>query len=289
MVWVTKASGKIEKFNVNKVRRTCIRAGASKELAESISKNVQQRIKNGMTTRDILDITLSMLRREMPQIAMRYDLKGALLRLGPSGFSFEELIASMLREYGYKAKVHSLIKGGSEIIHEIDVIASIPIKVPKGIDTPDMKSYAIECKYHASPGIYTGVKDVLYTYARFLDLQDGHKKGYTQKFDTSWLATNTKFSNDVIKYAEFKGIRLLSWDYPKGNSLRDMMTQKHLYPITVLHKLDTNTQGKLAQAGVILINTILRIPTDKLSQDTGISRRIINELKVESEKIYNHQ
>ncbi len=285
MVWVTKADGKIVKFNVNRIKKTCRRAGASKELAEKVAQLVQRKIKNGMTTREVLNITLHLLRREMPHVAARYDLKGALLRLGPGGFTFEQLIATVLKEHGYNTKVHSIIKGGSGINHEIDVIASKPIKVPSGINTPDMKNYAIECKYHSSPGIYTGVKDVLYTYARFLDIRDGCKKGFCQKFDQSWLATNTKFSKDVIKYAQAKGIRLLSWDYPKGNSLRDLMSEKKLYPITALHKLDTNTQGKLANAGIVLINEIVKVDAIKLNRETGVSLRIIKELKIESEKI----
>ena len=285
MVWITKASGKIVKFNVNKVKRTCRRAGASRELAEQVSRRVQQKVKNGMSTREVLNITLHLLRRDMPHVAARYDLKGALLRLGPGGFPFEQLVAKILREIGYKTKVHSMIKGGSGIMHEIDVIASKSIKAPKYIKRQDMKNYAIECKYHASPGIFTGVKDVLYTYARFLDIQDASKKGISQKFDQSWLATNTKFSRDVIKYAQAKNIRLLSWDYPKGNSLKDIMTKNKLYPITALHKLDTNTQGKLAAAGIVLINEILNTDTTKLNRETGISVRIIKELKLEAEKI----
>ncbi|MBU3904736.1 MAG: restriction endonuclease [Nanoarchaeota archaeon] len=285
MVWITKSTGKIVKFNINKIRRTCRRAGASKQLADQIAKKVEQKVTGGMSTQEVLNITLHLLRRDMPTVAMRYDLKGSLLRLGPSGFSFEQLVASVLKSHGYKTKINSILKGGSGITHEIDVIASKSIKVPKGIDTPDMKNYVIECKYHASPGIYTGVKDVLYTYARFLDIQDASKKGLGPKFDQSWLATNTMFSKDVIKYAEAKGIRLLSWNYPRGNSLRELMVQNNLYPITALHTLDTNTQGKLATVGIVLINEMVKIDPTILSQKTGISIRIIKQLQTEAEKI----
>ena len=95
MVWIVKASGKMEKFNVNKVKRTCRRAGASRELADRIARQVQQRVKPGMTTKEILNITLSLLRREIPDVATRYDLKGALLRLGPGGFVLLTLIQQL--------------------------------------------------------------------------------------------------------------------------------------------------------------------------------------------------
>ncbi len=284
-MWVVKASGKMEKFNVNKVRRTCVRAGASKDVAERISKQVQQRVRNGMSTQEILTMTLSLLRRETPQIAARYDLKGALLRIGPAGFIFEELIAQVLREHGYKTRVHNMIKGGSEVMHEIDVIAIKPTVVPKIVDVPSSKTYAIECKYHNSPGIYTGVKEVLYTFARFLDLQDGYKKGFCEKFDQSWLVTNTKFSRDTLKYGISKNIRMLSWDHPKGESLRDLIEQKKLYPITVLRNLDTNTQGKLAQSNIVLVNTLLNTKIEKLSLKTGISVKKLQELIKEAQNI----
>lgn len=285
MVWVVKASGKMEKFNVNKVRRTARRAGASKETAETVARQVQQRVKNGMSTGEILNITLSLLRKDMPQVAAKYDLKGALLRLGPSGFAFEYLVAEVLKAHGYKTKVHSMIKGGSGVMHEIDVIALKPIKSPKTVNIPKLTTYQIECKYHASPGIFTGLKDVLYTYARFLDLQDGHKKGYCQRFDQAWLATNTKFSRDVIRYAVPSNIRLLGWDYPAGEALRDLIDEKKLYPITVLRKLDTNTQGKLAHSNIVLLNSLLNTDIEKLNLMTGISVNKLKELRTEAEKI----
>ena len=63
------------------------------------------------------------------------------------------------------------------------------------------------------------------------------------------------------------------------------MDKKKLYPITSLRRLDTNTQGKLAHANIILVNTILKTDIRKLNKRTGISLRILNELKQEAEKI----
>jgi hypothetical protein len=283
-MWITKASGKLEKFNVNKVRRTCMRAGAARELADKVAKQVQQRVRNGMSSSDILNMTLSMLRREMPDVAARYDLKGALLRLGPTGFIFEELIAQLLREHGYSAKVHSLIKGGSGVIHEVDVIAVKTIKKSTILNSSS-KVYSIECKYHNSPGIFTGIKDVLYTYARFLDLQDGFKAGTCQKFDQPWLVTNTRFSRDVLQYAVAKNLRLMSWDYPAGESLRDMIDQKKLYPITVLRTLDVDTGIKFANANIVFVNTLLKTSIEKLNQKTGVPVKKLKELILEAQRV----
>ncbi|MDD5416636.1 MAG: restriction endonuclease [Candidatus Aenigmarchaeota archaeon] len=283
-MWIVKASGRMEKFNINKVKRTCIRAGVSRDDANKIANQVAARVRSGMSTRDILNITLSLLKKKAPQAGIKYDLKGALMRLGPAGFIFEELVSQILKEYGYTAKVHSLIKGGSGVIHEVDIVAGKPITSKSGIES-GIKYYSIECKYHNAPGIYTGLKDVLYTYARFLDLQDGFKKGYTQKFDQPWLCTNTKFSSDVISYALSKNIRLLSWDYPAGESLSKMIEDKKLYPITMLRNLDTNTQGNLAKSNIIFCKTLVETKIEKLNQKTGISIRKLKELREQAAKI----
>ena len=61
---------------------------------------------------------------------------------------------------------------GHCVSHEIDIVAS-----------KQEKQYMIECKYHNMPGIYTCLKEVLYTYARFLDLVEGSQNKTCQKFD----------------------------------------------------------------------------------------------------------
>jgi len=49
---------------------------------------------------------------------------------------------------------------GKCVNQEIDVVAENP-----------SGRYMIECKFHNVP-IYTGLKEVMYTYARFLDVKD---------------------------------------------------------------------------------------------------------------------
>ena len=89
MILVTKSSGSTEPFNREKILRTCMRAGASKQTAEKISSEIEKKIYNGISTREILKLVLSLLKKENTAAASRYDLSGALLRLGPAGFGFE--------------------------------------------------------------------------------------------------------------------------------------------------------------------------------------------------------
>jgi hypothetical protein len=281
-IFVVKASGETENFDPAKIRRTCLRAGASDDLADRVVKEVTRRVRQGMSTHEILEMIIELLGKEQPHIAARYDLKGAVMRLGPAGFAFEALLAEVLREYGYTAVVHNMVQGAC-VVHEIDVIATKPYEPRPGLK--ELKTYMVEAKYHHATGIYTGLKEALYTYARFLDLQEGNKLGKCQRFDQPWLATNTKFSPEALAYATCRGVMLLGWAYPVGNSLQDMLEAKQLYPITVLRTLDFDSQIKMATHKLMLIKDLIRVPTQKLQQITGLSDRKLRDMIAEAEMI----
>jgi len=269
-MWVVKASGETEKFDKEKIKRTCLRAGASEKLATKIANKIESKAYEGISTKEILDITLRLLRKEMIPLAARYDLKGAMFRLGPAGFAFEKLVAEILKEYGYETMVHSMIKGAC-IYHEIDIVAT---KMIKG----KPKVYMIECKYHNLPGVYSKVKDILYTYARFLDLTEGYKKAFCQKFNKPWLISNTKFSEDTIQYATCKNILLTGWRYPLGLGLEKFIEKKKLYPITMLRGLDKYSQEKLATAGLVLAIDLIKKDIKELNKLTGINIKKLKSL-----------
>lgn len=281
---VTKASGEREEFNPEKLRQTCLRAGAPEWLADKVVKAVEKNIYDGIPTKKILRMAIGILDREMPHVAAKYDLKGAIMRLGPAGYEFENLVAELLREYGYRTSVHNIVKGYC-IEHEVDVIAE------KAIDGKK-ETGMIECKYHNASGIFSGVKDVLYTYARFEDLQQGAKLSKIN-FTQCWLASNTKFSSDVIKYASCRKIILIGWKYPEKADSRDknavpslkrMLDEKKLYPITILRTIDMDSQEKLSAAGFMFCKDLIRNGMEKLEQ-TGINRRKLKELITEAETV----
>jgi Holliday junction resolvase len=273
-MWVVKASGETEYFDIYKIKRTCIKAGATQALANKIAREVERKVHDGVSTREILHITLKLLEKQKPFIAARYDLKGAIFRMGPAGFAFEHLVAEILKEYGFKTKVHSMIRGFC-VEHEIDVIA-----------TENGKNYMIECKYHNLPGIYTGLREAMYTYARFLDLVKGSENKCCQKFDQPWLVCNTRFSEDAIQYSECAGLRLLGWNYPEEN-LREMIEKKKLYPITMLRKLDRESQEKLADSGLVLIKDLTELSIKELNKITKIPVKRLKSLCEEAGEIYH--
>lgn len=265
-MYVTKASGKKEEFKPKKVLGTLLRAGASRELADKVVKEVKEKVRDGTTTKEILKTTLKLLKKKKPEVGAIYDLKRAIMSLGPTGFPFEKFFAEILRNYGYEVQLNRNLKG-KLISHEIDIIAKKDF------------TYMVENKYHGSVGLYTNSKVALYTYARFLDLKE--------KFDYPWLVTNTRLSPKAAKYAKGVKMKVTSWQYPKNENLRDLIENKKLYPITILKSVDESVKLKLFNSKIMLVLDLLKYNLEGLSKKTGISKEMSEKIIEEAQKIYN--
>jgi len=263
-MYVVKASGEKEEFDIEKIRRTCLRAGASKELADRISKEVEKKAHDGMTTKEIRDLVLKLLEEE-PRAAAKYDLKRAIMSLGPAGFTFEKFMAEVLENYGYKTKVGEVLRGKC-VDHEIDIVAE-----------KDGKRYLVECKYHNAPGIYTDLKVALYTHARFLDLG--------KNFDHVWLICNTKCTNEARRYAKCVGLKITSWRYPRRESLEKMIEKKNLYPVTILKSVKGLARDGLFQAGIMLAKDLSSYELEDLKRRTGLPQDTLNKIMEEVRRV----
>jgi len=267
---VRKGSGELEPFNPDKVRSAAMRSGANPDLAERVVASVRNRIRSGATTKDIYRLVFTLLKKEDERSASRFGLKSALLKLGPAGYSFETFFSEVLHEHGYETHLRQTLQGAA-IKHEIDVVAK-----------NTNKTYMIECKYHNVAAIRCRSPDVLYTYARFLDLVEGHEMGKCDKIDLPWLATNTKFSTDVLAYASYKGMLLTGWGYPKENSLQQLIESKLLYPITILPALDKFAKTRFEAANLMLVKDLLGHTEKELLKKTGIPRKTMNAIIAEA-------
>ena len=263
---VIKASGKKEEFKPKKVLGTLLRAGASKKLANEVLEEVEKKVKEGTTTKEILENTLRLLKNKKPEVGAIYDLKRAIMGLGPTGFPFEKFFAEVLKNYGYEVQLNRNLKG-KFITHEIDIIAKKDF------------TYMVENKYHGSVGLYTNSKVALYTYARFLDLKD--------KFDYPWLVTNTRLSPKAVKYAKGVNMKVTSWQYPKNENLRNLIEKKKLYPITILKSVDDSVKVKLFNSKIMLVLDLLNYNLEELIKKTKISENISKKILDEARRIYD--
>lgn len=254
-IYVIKADGRRFPFDEGKVRRTCVRAGASKDMANRIVEKVSRQIYQDIPTRKIYKIVLDALSSEATGYVVRhrYRLKEAIRRMGPAGTQFEEFVAKILESQGYQINsLRSKIKGKC-ISHEVDISAYLKVTD---------KRYIIECKYHNLLGIFTGIKESLYTHARFLDLRSN--------FDAEILVTNTKVSSDVIAYASCIGQDILSWRFPPERGLERLIEEHGLYPITIL-PLSRKEISVLYKLGITLAKDLLQRDTERLSLESGMS------------------
>ena len=266
MVEVVKFSGEKEKFNPKKIIGTLKRAGASKEQSKRILKNVQDNLRDGITTKEILDMVFAGL-RETPGIAAKYDLKRALMALGPGGYTFEKYFADVLRHYGYESKINQMIKG-KRIMQEVDIAAKKD------------STYMVECKYYNYPGNYAGTKETMYTYARFLDTNSR-----MHNFDFPWLATNTKCSWSAIEYSKGVGLKITSWKYPAKESLQRLVEAKKLYPVTVLKTVNKFAKQRLLDSGITMINTLVEKDSKEILRKVNISESELRKAILESKQV----
>lgn len=266
---ITKADGRKVFFNPNKIVKTCMRAGASKDATNRVLKKIRGHIYRGVNTRDIYKLVLVALSEEKggTVIKQRYQLKDAIMKLGTTGYVFENYVGEILKYSEFKIKkIRGKVRGECAI-HEIDLIAFAK-----------NKKILVECKYHSKPGTYTGLKESLYTHARFLDT-----KYY---FDAEYLVCNTKVSNHAKKYAKCVNQQILSWRYPSNNSLEKIIETNHLYPITILN-INSKELGIFLHHGIMLAKNLLEYSEFELSKKTGINiRRIRNFQKLTQQVIY---
>ena len=69
---LTKSDGRKVLFDFDKIVSTCIRAGASRNLAEEIAQKIYEQSYNGMTTKEIYKKILGFLKtQDYPKIEHR--------------------------------------------------------------------------------------------------------------------------------------------------------------------------------------------------------------------------
>ncbi|MCD5381801.1 MAG: ATPase [Candidatus Pacebacteria bacterium] len=271
---ITKADGTQEPFRPEKLRASLRRAGATKHEVDAILRDIEQWLTEGVKTQAIYRKAFELLRQSDTPSAARYSLRRALFGLGPTGFPFEDFLAKLFETEGYTTKTRVTLKGKCTQ-HEIDVAGFTPAH-----------SFVAEAKFHMRPGTKSDLQVVMYSYARFLDLQNAHIcRQDTCGVNDFYVITNTKFTRTAMKYAECAGINLLSWNYPKHHSLHKRIEAAGLYPITALTTLSSRYKRALLETGVILCRDILRKPA--VLQSAGVPFAKVDAVVAEAQLLYN--
>ncbi|MFA6131112.1 MAG: hypothetical protein WC730_02535 [Patescibacteria group bacterium] len=267
---IQKSTGSIVDYEEEKVLTSILRSGATKAEAEGVVSAIRPIIRDGMTTKELYEL----VRRELAKMsrghAGRYSLKKAITALGPTGFPFENYIASILKAYGYRAHVPAEEIQGSCVWHEVDVVAE-----------KDGKRFFAEAKFRSDFQGLVHLKDIMASWSRFLDLVDGGVVGTCPHFDEAWIFTNGRFTDRSRAFSKCKGMHLTGWNYPEGHTFASMVDYKALYPITVLETIKRQEIEELFKRGILLCRDLVEIePEDlanRLSIPTSYAETLIEE------------
>lgn len=242
---IIKANGGAENFSRHKLFRSLRHAGLPPRKCSQITEKVSSEIYEGASTRDIYRRAFQLVKQTSPVAAAHYSLKKALFELGPTGHHFETFVARYFQARGYKTDTCRTIQG-KFVTHEIDVIA-----------TKGNEKLFVECKFHNRQGIRNDIKIALYVKARWDDLRDGPEGKSLTGF---YLASNTAFTGDAIKYANGSKLKLLGVNAPEEKSFFDDIRDLKLYPVTSLRRLSKIIRNELILKNIILAS---ELPAEK--------------------------
>jgi hypothetical protein len=268
---VRKASGKTENFNVRKLRTSLLRSGAEARAVDTVIAEVLDSIDESTTTKDIYRTARSRLGRRDQSCSLRYTLKSALFRLGPTGYPFEHYVADIFKNYGYRTWTGQIVRGTC-VPHEVDVLA-----------VSDSRALVMECKYHNTKGTTTDLKAALYVHSRVEDLRAPVAGKHPGRSFGGLLVTNTRLTSDALAYAECRGLGVLSWRYPEERGLEKMIEERQLYPVTIIQGIQAGIVRKLINERILLLKDLLTIDGRLLQRRLGVSAGTAQSLKRRAE------
>lgn len=238
---IVKVDGSEEPFDRTKLIHSLRRSGAQDTTINTIVTHIESELSDGISTNDIYRHARALLKKSHKTAAVKYSLRRALFSLGPTGFPFEDFLGQLFQTQGYRTHVGVTIRGTC-VEHEVDLLAY----------KKDL-CFVAEAKFHSTPGMKSDLQVALYSHARFQDLK-GVRFSKEQECDITdaYIITNTKFTTVATEYAQCVGIKLLSWNYPKDNTLQDHIEKAGVYPITALVSLSAQEKRLLLQKGIVL-------------------------------------
>ena len=271
-IFITKADGRRQQFNKDKIIQTCIRMGANRTIAESIANEIEKKVYVGMSTKKILQMIFTRLKKHKPVMEHHIDLRRAL-SLMKSAPDFERFIQLLLSKHGYQVTPNQIIHGKCAE-HEVD-----------GIVRDGGKTYILEVKHHYKFHTPTSLDVSRIARAILEDLEEGYEIGVNNsKIDSALIVCNTKLSQHAKRYADCRGILHIGWSSGSNRDLQTMIEEKKLYPITFLKGLKTDIQKRFSTNGIVMLKQLTEYSMGELKSQTGISKEKLSSI-LDSAKI----
>lgn len=259
-------------FSKEKFSTSLLRAGAGKSTIIDLYETVKAS-PDLNTTGKIYQFALKKLKTVSGAVAAHYNMKRAIMELGPDGYPFEKFIAQLFNTQGFFTKTGEIMKGYC-VTHEVDVVAE-----------RNKQLLLMECKFHNHPGAKSDVKVAMYVRSRFEDISRGlaTQKKYVGYKIEMWVVTNTKFTTDAQKYGNCYDMHMLSWQNPRSGSLAKLINQAGIHPITALTCLTRTQKKELVYNGVVLCRQL--VTNQKIMKKIGLNELAIKKILHEAEEV----
>jgi hypothetical protein len=162
---------------------------------------------------------------------------------------------------------------GNCVRHEIDVVAR------KGAE------FCItECKYHNTQKKVSDVKVPLYIDSRFRDIMKRIRAENGDHYEyAGWIFTNTRFTEDATAYAKCVDLKLVSWNFPNGRSLRDRISDTRLLPITALTTITRREKNEILNRGIVLCEELYE--QKAVLAEIGVARTRLSKVLEDLEEL----
>ncbi len=264
-IQVVNSKGEKEPFSFKKIYLAARNCGAPKKLAFEIASQIKREAFDGISTAQIFERIFELLKERAFPSAIKFNLKKAMEKLGPTGFPFEKFVGKIFEKEGYKVQLNKIVPGFC-LKYEIDVIAQ-----------KEKTVYIVECKYHQLPGGRVDLQVALANFARFLDIQKGKflNSGVVYK---SLLVTNTKFTFEAINYSRCVNVELLGWKFPPQKGLEKLIEKNNLFPITILPSVSASLGKMLVENGIVLVEDVFLPQFEKI--ELKEKEQILKEAKI---------
>ncbi|MBO6213533.1 ATP cone domain-containing protein [Algoriella sp.] len=267
---VKKNSGELIPYNPNALKRSLTKSGAKKEEVEDVFEKISKDLYEGITTRELYRTAFQYLKDYRSSYAARYSLKRALRDLGPEGYYFEMWFARVMQAAGYET-IHSETVQGNAVTHEIDVVAA-----------KENQLIFCECKFRNDEEAKISVTTPMYFLSRMKDVEQHtyHFFGRDMKPSKGYLVTNAYLTTDSIEFANYYGIGLISWDYPENKSIKYLVDNAGLYPVTCLTTLTDEQEKILLSKDCILVKDLVQ--NQKILDSLNLSKEVMDAVLEEA-------
>ncbi|WP_313376020.1 restriction endonuclease [Chishuiella sp.] len=270
---VKKNSGELITYNPKILRKSLSKSGANNDEIEEVFEQVSKEIYDGISTKDLYRYAFQFLKKYRNSYAARYSLKKALKNLGPEGYTFEKWVSRIMQAAGYKAITSQTVQGNA-VTHEIDVVAM-----------KDEQLIFCECKFRNDEEAKISVTTPMYFLSRMKDVENNFYQFFNKNLTPTkgYLVTNAYLTTDSIDFANYYNIGIISWDYPENRSIKYLVDNAALYPITCLTTLTLENQKTLLNKDCILVKDLVDNPT--FLNPLNLSEELKKEILIEAKEL----